>query len=121
MIEEFVPYEEALALKELGFNEPCFGYYLLGYTKIGYPSNIESCKNGFLDDKIMFSIPLYQQAFSWFREQYGLHSWVEEFGDGIYIPMIPKANFEKTIGYFNSNIGAELACLRKLIEITKNK
>jgi hypothetical protein len=29
MIEqEFVPYEEAFALKELGFNEPCLGYYL---------------------------------------------------------------------------------------------
>jgi hypothetical protein len=27
MNKEFVPYEQALALKELGFNEPCFGYY----------------------------------------------------------------------------------------------
>jgi hypothetical protein len=28
MIEkEFAPYEEALVLKELGFNEPCFGYW----------------------------------------------------------------------------------------------
>ena len=28
MIEkEFIPYEQALALKELGFNEPYFGYY----------------------------------------------------------------------------------------------
>lgn len=25
--KEFVPYEIALELKELGFNEPCFGYY----------------------------------------------------------------------------------------------
>ena len=31
MIEkEFVPYEESLALKELGFNEPCFGYFIAG-------------------------------------------------------------------------------------------
>jgi hypothetical protein len=24
---EFIPYEQALALKELGFDEPCFGFY----------------------------------------------------------------------------------------------
>lgn len=27
MNKEFVPYEQALALKELGFDEPCFAYY----------------------------------------------------------------------------------------------
>ena len=27
MEKEFIPYEQALALKELGFDEPCFGYY----------------------------------------------------------------------------------------------
>ena len=25
--KDFVPYEQALALKELGFDEPCFGFY----------------------------------------------------------------------------------------------
>ena len=27
MNKEFIPYDQALALKELGFDEPCFGYY----------------------------------------------------------------------------------------------
>ena len=27
MENEFIPYEQALALKELGFDEPCIGYY----------------------------------------------------------------------------------------------
>ena len=27
MTKEFVPYQESLALKELGFNEFCFGEY----------------------------------------------------------------------------------------------
>jgi hypothetical protein len=27
MNKEFVPYEQALQLKELGFDEPCLGYY----------------------------------------------------------------------------------------------
>ncbi len=29
MNKEFIPYEQALALKELGFDEPCFGYYVI--------------------------------------------------------------------------------------------
>ena len=29
MNKEFIPYEQALALKELGFDEPCFGHYLM--------------------------------------------------------------------------------------------
>ena len=28
MKNEFIPYEQALQLKELGFNEQCFGYYV---------------------------------------------------------------------------------------------
>jgi hypothetical protein len=27
MENEFIPYEQALALKELGFDEPCLAYY----------------------------------------------------------------------------------------------
>ncbi len=27
MNKEFIPYEQALELKELGFDEPCFGCY----------------------------------------------------------------------------------------------
>ena len=27
MKKEFIPYEQALKLKELGFDEPCFGYW----------------------------------------------------------------------------------------------
>jgi hypothetical protein len=29
MNKEFIPYAEALVLKELGFDEPCFGYYVI--------------------------------------------------------------------------------------------
>ena len=48
MNKEFVNYEQALALKELGFNESCFGYYIetkewipASYSQKGtiYPSN----------------------------------------------------------------------------------
>jgi hypothetical protein len=45
MNKEFVPYEQALALKELGFNEPCFGNYnnLTGTTRFFFGKTNEGC------------------------------------------------------------------------------
>jgi hypothetical protein len=33
MNREFIPYEQALALKELGFDEPCFGWWFTDEKK----------------------------------------------------------------------------------------
>jgi len=69
--KEFVLYQEALALKELGFDEPCFGYW---YTEQ------EDCKKvdvqistvDFLGDEPDYILaPTFSQAFRWFREKYG--------------------------------------------------
>ena len=64
MNKEFVKYEEALALKDLGFD----------YTGLAsYSDNDTFNIGGFYykttpcDDKICIA-PLYQQAFKWFRE-----------------------------------------------------
>jgi hypothetical protein len=53
MNKEFIPYEQALELKELGFDEPCIAIWI---------------------DTI--PLPLYQQVFRWFREKYDLCSFV---------------------------------------------
>ena len=58
---EFVPYELALELKQLGFDEPCFGVYA---TKDGYVRKSAYDENG--------DAPTYSQAFRWFREKSGL-------------------------------------------------
>jgi hypothetical protein len=57
MNKEFVPYEQALALKELGFDEPCFGFY----TYEGKFSN-ELSFNEYKNTALKTSAPLYQQA-----------------------------------------------------------
>ena len=75
MNKEFIQYELALALKELGFNEPCFGYYIetgewvpASYSQKGivYPSNLDLMKE-------WVSAPLYQQAFRWFEEKHNMY------------------------------------------------
>ena len=71
MEKEFVPYELALELKELGFDEPCFGWYDAERPMdINYDRTNNSC--GWLNG-LHCSAPTYSQAFRWFREKYDIH------------------------------------------------
>ena len=135
MNKEFVTYEQALELKELGFDEPCFGYYI----------ELRNPKEGILTtDKVLkgfdgVSAPTFSQAFRWFRENHQIFP--EVLTDCTTEPKFvftyntfygnPKDLTEQVWGW-EINIGqysevyrtheeAELACLAKLIEITKNK
>jgi hypothetical protein len=111
MDKEFIPYELALRMKALGFDEPCFAYY---YTLNGRDWKFaEKTEYYRLDDnmnigsKFTISAPLYQQAFRWFREKHRLkHIWVmdELLDTGEY-------TYEE----------AELACLKYCIEIVESK
>jgi hypothetical protein len=67
MEKEFVPYELALRMKKLGFDEPCFGYYDVdeGYS-IGYAFCYSDRE---LQPEIGYSAPLFQQAFRWLLPQ----------------------------------------------------
>jgi hypothetical protein len=62
MEKEFIPYEQALALKELGFDEPCFGYYTNQSHLI-----IDEIASQQGSSEIT-SAPTWQSAFKWFRE-----------------------------------------------------
>lgn len=69
--DEFIPYSEALSLKELGFDEPCLGNYKkTGSLHVLHYGTCGSTKN----DNFNILAPLYQQAFRWFREKYGIDS-----------------------------------------------
>ena len=70
---EFIPYEQALELKELGFEEPCFGAWAENELFIPEKQNpsVQSLSNN------QCLSPLYQQAFRFFREKYGYSGIVE--------------------------------------------
>jgi hypothetical protein len=152
----FIPYEIALDLKELGFDEPCL-------LRIQYSSGTDVFTgrkfknsiwlgNGYeadIDDKKIkyefpkhteqgyghLKIPLYQQAFRWFREKHNLHAepYTADMGAIEYCFQIRDLYSEKYIydnfvgasssyvGTFNTPEEAEQACLIRLIEIVKNK
>ena len=61
----FVPYETAKALKELGFNEPCFGWFTDNYLRIG---GVVESKHVQGDNEML--APTHQQVVDWFREKH---------------------------------------------------
>ena len=132
--KEFVPYQEALTLKQLGFDEPCFGYYNIKNNNLQlFSDNLQdaSCNSDLkYDDFKHCTAPLYQQVFRWFREKYGLYSSVEYYIEDYKYPCflfnIKNKPDNLPIKYkglsgYNTYEEAELACLRKLIEIVKQQ
>ena len=125
MNKEFIPYEQALALKELGFDEPCLAQYRKydvgeATLDIGFSKNEIISK---FDNLVLFcSTPLYQQAFRWFREKHNLISVVGYHNLWKYSFLIETIEEHKTIivvDKINTYEEAELECLKKLIEIVK--
>ena len=76
-MKEFVPYNEALELRKLGFDEPCFGYYEpngdFDYIEKDIIKDFPYlAKNSEWQDLV--ASPTFSQCFHWFRENYDLHS-----------------------------------------------
>ena len=119
MEKEFIPYELALRMKGLGFDEPCLAWYDGRYTS---SINENYCKNSeeWLNT-IHCATPLYQQAFRWFREKYGYYYQIGNSGDNTKFLMLRDS--EMSIVWndkgFNTYEEAELSCLEKLIEIVE--
>jgi hypothetical protein len=72
MEKEFVTYNQALALKKLGFDEECLKWYhnpdLLTDDEVFLIYN---------DDNELFAFaPLKQQVFRWFREKYDVDFYI---------------------------------------------
>jgi hypothetical protein len=122
--KEFVPYELALRMKDLGFEEPCFvtidqtGFMHLKGTE--YPIRGSMVYHD-------VNVPTWQSAFRWFREKYGLIPIYEYYGEWNYEIVRQDKNIcelqdDLDIDYKfkgGSYEEAELACLEKLIEIVE--
>lgn len=99
MEKEFIPYEQALELKELGYDIPSI-----------------SSEHGHVWEREI----LYQQAFRWFRYK-GIRFFISS---RLYdIGLVYKVNIQDSTFVFhdfNTYEEAERACLNKLIENFKN-
>ncbi len=120
----FVPYKESIILKDLGFNEVCFGFYNNAIADVYIKQDFNDELRGIY--KGDFEAPLYQQAFRWFREKYEIHSYIERLISGAFIYKIDwfeEDRHNKIVWECKSYSfeESELECLKKLIEIIKNK
>lgn len=132
MEKEFVPYELALELKQIEFDEPCLAWYpadtillfmgmKLGSTKPDFVSQ----NSTWLQSKIINTCiaPTFSQAFRWFRENDFLISFSSHDKDthDFYIKWGTMEQGKSILSdTYNTYEEAELECLKKLIEI-KNR
>jgi hypothetical protein len=132
MEKEFVPYELALELKQLGFDEPCISHYTV-YGKFSNDYSAPRKYNSEFELGSYISAPLYQQAFRWFREKHNLNGILNHYPNTKlwdfsvhdltwsgkeFIEYVKKE--DRSVKY-PTHEEAELACLKKLIEIVKTK
>ena len=124
MEREFVPYELAVKLKELGFDEQCLGYY--SDTELVYNSHTNNEMQRF-----RYAAATFSQAFRWFRDTHKMFHEIQI--DRTTQPKFCYAVFHyehygnyEGIGIedwslYRTYEEAELACLDKLIEIVEYK
>lgn len=109
--EQFLSYEYSLIMKELGFSDPCFGWYnkeknLLIY----YLYNVDQMT----DDMIL--APQYKQFFKWVEKKYDIISYFT-FERNSWVYNILGYDFV-IISELQKNIEiAELECLKKIFKI----
>ena len=125
MEQEFVPYELAVKLKALGFDEECFSYYDLNNKPNFFGAD------GLMDTHcVQVNRPTFSQALRWLLKEYNLYA--------IIIPTVTMHWTFKTMTVvedivevppydhvdandYGTREEAELACLVKLIEIVETR
>jgi len=139
---QFLPYEQALVLKELGFEAPCFGCYenieIRDYKK-GLEINeafVLNTINGYVkyDGSGQTPAPIYPHAFLFFERKYSLYCITtknyERFR--IIIQKITLGNkpfSQNRLIFFDDNFDNKFTCeeevnleaIKKIIQIVKNK
>jgi len=136
MNKDFALYPEAFELKQLGFDEPCFGVYFNSTQELFIGKKV----NQYTED-VRTSAPTYSQAFRWFRYNYWYYvsispsidignvdftvevsqffqedRYVGEGDDEEYFPRGLELVYTER---FDTYEEAELACLRHLIKLVK--
>ena len=135
MDKEFVSYEQAIALKEIGFDEPCLGYY----HNLNNNQLLISTRDLRIDNNNNFTYflaPLKQQVFRWFRDKHKLYHTIDTYFNedntlqehGWYVYRNSDDKIKYQLNILNSSEihqikltyeEAEDACIDKLIKIVK--
>ena len=135
MKNNFTNHLESLALKELGFDEPCLAFYkndLTFQNQFDFEHDNEEAfviQNSKINPlKAVCTAPLYSQAFKFFKNKYNLHQHLQPIyssHEWEYVILDINWGEDKEVHYncrkgeFITEEEAKLACLQKLIELCK--
>ena len=129
MKDEFVTFDIAMAMRELGFDEPCLAHYYVNDKHFDYMASFNNPKSNSQYHESRVTAPLWQQAFKWFRTKYGIdgqvsntnapepEKWcydVARLSGGILIMFSPKTDKP-----FDSYELAVEDCILKMINLVK--
>jgi hypothetical protein len=127
MEKEFVPYELAVKLKELGFDEKCF----CNWEESWSPEPEDEIRMVLTTDQTWLRpgwirAPTFSQVFRWFREKHPYRFYIlpcSQHKKYLFEITLPSSIFYSTSENeaYNTYEEAELACLKKLIEIVELK
>ena len=112
----FIPHQQALDLKELGFKEDCLQYVWQSII----PSKESNLKD-LIDDDYK-GLPIYSQAIKFFRDKgYAIMDKINEEDKIMYAKDIIHIDTKKIYKgtRFNSYEESDLECLKQLIELEK--
>lgn len=115
MEEEFVNYEEALALKELGIDIE----YLMDFDLNNKTSLLDPDITSYRNEEDRVGAPLYQQAFKWFRDKHNLCNRFIYLVDVVLFEIVDKDGRVRSQSQRVSYEKADLEALKKLIELVK--
>jgi hypothetical protein len=121
---EFVPYEIAKELKNMGFDEDCLAFYY--YVKMPMLTLCEPELYNKLEkhNLTLLKAPLLGQTFRWFMKKHNLLGIVDydetdkKFYYYINTMKNDEINWSKNFNFYEE---AEFECLKKLIEIVKTE
>jgi hypothetical protein len=122
MEKQFVTYEIALKLKELGFDEECLGYFHSKELSL-YPTQFHPYHLGKNSEEILYNTdctaPLWQQVIDWFRDKHHTNIEINRFPNiskwGFVVTdmtIIPKQQTRKE----NINMSLKVADVRRFDE-----
>ncbi len=132
MEKHFATYNQALALKDLGFDEPCLAAYI-DKTLKGCGAILLNVDGFYINHNnetdYVVATPLKSQVFKWFRDEYKLIAYIEQYAEWNFeIFRIDEniAEVQDDVCFdYNFKGGtyeeAESACIDKLISIIKEK
>ena len=124
MEKEFVPYKQSLALKDLGFDEPCYKVYdKMGLLQEHSVMDHYNIAGDCIAER--YPTPTFSQAFRWFRDEYKIRYSIRyDQESGEYDGFIP-SNWiyvdALDFGPYKTYEEAEFECLKKLMEIVKSE